>query len=150
MTVRAAGMVPVLAWAMVAAPAFAAEPARLGLADMARLADVAQPDLSADGAALIYTVSTVNTAEDLAQTDLWRVGYDSTGRVRLTTTAKHSESRPLWSPDGRSIAFLSDAPPPRKPKPGKGAGSEDDEEETSQVWSMPAQGGTARRLTGFP
>src|SRR5688572_27267635 len=127
MTVRAAGMVPVLAWAMVAAPAFAAEPARLGLDDMARLADLAQPDLSSDGAALVYTVSTVNTTEDLAQTDLWRVGYDGKGRVRLTSTARHSESRPQWSPDGASVAFLSDAPPPRKAEAGK-AGAGDDED----------------------
>lgn len=150
MTVRAAGVVSMFAAAMLAAPASAAEPARFGLDDMARLADVSQPDLSPDGAALAYTVGTVNAAEDLAQTDLWRVGYDGIGRVRLTKTAKHSESQPLWSPDGRSIAFLSDAPAPRKAKPGKGSGSDDDEEEISQVWSMPATGGKARRLTNFP
>ena len=74
-----------VACAVFAVPARGAEPARLGLADMASLADVAQPDLSPDGANLVYTVSTVNTTEDLAQTDLWRVGYDGTGRQRLGT-----------------------------------------------------------------
>jgi dipeptidyl aminopeptidase/acylaminoacyl peptidase len=150
MTVRAAAIVSILAAAMLAAPACAAEPTRFGLDDMARLADVSQPDLSPDGAALAYTVSTVNTAEDLAQTDLWRVGYDGTGRVRLTKTAKHSESRPLWSPDGRSIAFLSDAPAPRKATPGKDGNGNGEDEEASQVWLMPAKGGKARRLTNFP
>jgi dipeptidyl aminopeptidase/acylaminoacyl peptidase len=121
---------------------------RFSIDDMARLADVAAPDLSPDGTSLVYSVSTVNTKEDLAQTDLWRVGYDGQGRVRLTRTSKHSESRPLWSPDGKSIAFLSDAPPPRKRKPGKDG--EGDEEDISQVWLMPAGGGAARRITRFP
>ena len=61
-----------VACAVFAVPARGAEPARLGLADMASLADVAQPDLSPDGANLVYTVSTVNTTEDLAQTALVR------------------------------------------------------------------------------
>jgi dipeptidyl aminopeptidase/acylaminoacyl peptidase len=150
MRMRAAVMVPGLACALLAAPAFGAEPTRFGLDDMARLADVAQPDLSPDGATLAYSVSTVNTVEDLAQTDLWRVGYDGKGRVRLTNTAKHSESRPLWSPDGHSIAFLSDAPLPRKAEAGKGGTDDEEDEEISQVWSIPAAGGTARRLTNFP
>ncbi|MDR7100114.1 dipeptidyl aminopeptidase/acylaminoacyl peptidase [Lysobacter niabensis] len=125
-----------------------APPVPFGVDDLARLADVAAPDLSADGKALVYSVSTVNAKEDLAQTDLWRVGYDGTGRVQLTRTPTHSESRPLWSPDGRAIAFLSDAPPPAKAKPGKSGGGE--EEEVSQVWLMPAAGGPARPITRFP
>lgn len=138
-----------LAAALLAAPLPAAEKdARFGLDDLARLADVAEPDLSADGTALVYSVSTVNAAADVVQTDLWRVGYDGSARLQLTNTPKHSESRPLWSPDGRSIAFLSDAPRAGKTEPGK-RGSEADEDEPSQIWLMPAKGGAARRLTRF-
>ncbi|MFC5569839.1 S9 family peptidase [Lysobacter yangpyeongensis] len=132
---------------LLLAPAYAA-PARFGIDDMARLADLAEPDLSPDGSALVYSVSTVNTEEDLAQTDLWRVGYDGSERVQLTHTPKHGESRPQWSPDGHAIAFLSDGPAPEKAAPGKG-GDEDDDDATSQVWLMPAQGGSARRITAF-
>ncbi|HEY5849459.1 MAG TPA: S9 family peptidase [Lysobacter sp.] len=137
---------------VVAQAAPPAKPARFGIADLNRLADVAEPDLSTDGTALVYSVSTVNAAEDLTQSDLWRVGYDGTGRRQLTTTPENSESRPLWSPDGASIAYLSDAPPPRKAEPsGKAGASDDDEddEEISQVWLMPASGGVARRVTSF-
>ncbi|MGO4222440.1 alpha/beta fold hydrolase [Lysobacter sp. TAF61] len=137
--------------ALAAQAAPPAQLARFSIADYNRLADVAEPDLSADGAAVVYSVLAVNNAQDMTQSDLWRVGYDGSGRKQLTNTAENSESRPLWSPDGKSIAYLSDAPAPRKPTTGKdGAGSKDeDEEEISQVWLMPASGGVGRRVTTF-
>lgn len=140
-----------LCLAAAALAANAEAPRRFGVDDLARLADVAEPGLSPDGAALVYSVSTANTKEDQSQSDLWRVGYDGRGRVQLTHTPKHSESRPLWSPDGASIAYLSDAPAPRKSEPGKAgdADKEEEEEEISQVWLMPAAGGNARRITTF-
>ncbi|MET0655990.1 MAG: S9 family peptidase, partial [Pseudoxanthomonas sp.] len=108
-------------------------------ADLARLADVTEPDFAPDGQALVYTVSTANLAEDKAQSDLWRVGFDGTARTQLTRTADGSEWRPQWSPDGKQIAFLSD----------RAFGKEKEENTDTQVWIIPAQGGKARRLTVF-
>jgi dipeptidyl aminopeptidase/acylaminoacyl peptidase len=108
--------------------------------DLARLADVSEPDLSTDGNAVVYTVTTANLDEDTSQSDLWRVNHDGSQRMQLTRTADSSEWRPQWSADGRWIAFLSD----RKQNP-----KDDDEEATTQVWLMPAQGGDAKRLTDF-
>src|SRR5688572_1230618 len=81
----------VTAFGTLSGEALAASSPRFGLDDMARLADVAAPDLSPDGEALAYSVSTVNAAEDLAQSDLWRVAHDGSKRVQLTRTPKHSE-----------------------------------------------------------
>lgn len=108
---------------------------RFGPGDLARLADVGEPEFSPDGEFVAYTVTTTDVAADKRSSDLWRVRYDGRDRVRLTQTPAADESRPTWSPDGRTLAFLSDR------------GGEDAK---SQVWAMPAGGGEARRLTDLP
>ncbi|MGH8026069.1 MAG: TolB family protein, partial [Pseudoxanthomonas sp.] len=110
--------------------------------DLARLAEVTEPAFAPDGQTLVYTVGAANLAEDKTQSDLWSVRHDGGGRTRLTDTPDSSEWRGQWSADGRRIAFLSD----RK----QGNKKEDEEEATTQVWIMSAQGGQARRLTDFP
>jgi dipeptidyl aminopeptidase/acylaminoacyl peptidase len=108
---------------------------RFGPADLDRIAAVAEPELSPDGEHLVYSVTTTNVEADKRQSDLWRVRYDGRERVQLTRTPEHGESQPRWSPDGGSLAFLSDR------------GGEDAK---TQVWLMPTLGGEARRVTELP
>jgi dipeptidyl aminopeptidase/acylaminoacyl peptidase len=107
----------------------------IGPADLDRIADVAEPDVSPDGEYVVYSVTVTERESDKRQSDLWRVRYDGRERVQLTATPAHDESQPRWSPDGRSIAFLSDR------------GGED---AATQLWLLPAHGGEATRLTDFP
>ena len=112
----------------------------LALDDMARLVDLSEPEFSPDGQALVYAARSANLRADLVQSDLWRVGYDGEGRQQLTHTPEDSEWRPKWSPDGKTIAFLSDAK----------ADGTGDAEATTQLWLMPTDGGKPRRLTNHP
>jgi dipeptidyl aminopeptidase/acylaminoacyl peptidase len=108
---------------------------RFGLDDVARLADVDEPAISADGELVAYSVTTANLGTDKPQTDLWRVRWDGSERVPLTQTPDASEWQPTFSADGRWLAFLADR------------GGDD---ATTQVWVMATGGGEARKLTDFP
>jgi len=76
------------------------------------------PALSPDGRTLAFTY----------RGDLWRVGVDGGEAVRLTNHPAHDHT-PVWSPDGRHIAFASDR------------------YGNFQVFLIPATGGEPRRLT---
>jgi dipeptidyl aminopeptidase/acylaminoacyl peptidase len=135
-------------FAAPAAPA-KATPTPFTVDDISRLADLTEPALSPDGSVLAYVVTTSDVEADAAQSDLWRVDYDGTGRKRLTDTSGSSESTPRWSPDGARLAFLSDAPCPAMKRIAK---AEQDEEAATavQVWLVKASGGRAKCATAFP
>jgi len=121
--------------AMLASPALAETASNgFGPDDLARIAEVTEPEASPDGRWLAYSVSTTNLAADKKQSDLWQVSWDGKTREPITRTPEDSEWRPQWSPDGKRIAFLSDR------------GGEDAE---TQVWIMGASGGSPRQLTDF-
>jgi dipeptidyl aminopeptidase/acylaminoacyl peptidase len=106
----------------------AKRPIRIG--DLYHLKNVNDPQLSPDGAWVAYTVSSVDSAADKTDTDVWMVSWDGTQNIRLTWTPE-SESSPRWSPDGRYLAFISGR------QEGKGG----------QIWILDRRGGEAQRIT---
>ncbi|MFN7271255.1 MAG: hypothetical protein ACK5VQ_02930, partial [Gammaproteobacteria bacterium] len=97
---------------------------------LARLGDTA---ISPDGSIAAVTVTRFDIAENRGATDIWLVPVAG-GPARPLTSDKAADTSPAFSPDGRSIAFLS--------KRG------DDKE--SQIYIIPVDGGEARRLTQVP
>ena len=96
-----------------------------------RLQDLSEPAFAPVGDAIVYTVTTDNLDSDAKVSDLWRVDWRGGEPVQLTRTPFSSEWHAEWRPDGKAIAFLSDR----------------GEEETTQIWLLPAEGGEARQLT---
>jgi dipeptidyl aminopeptidase/acylaminoacyl peptidase len=98
---------------------------------------VGDPQLSPEGTWVAYTVRTMDLKEDRRDTDVYMVPFGGGvssgggGAVRLTASPK-SESQPRFSPDGRSLAFLS--------------GRVGDK---AQVWLLDRRGGEAVKLTDF-
>jgi dipeptidyl aminopeptidase/acylaminoacyl peptidase len=65
------------------------------------------PVISPDAARVAYTVREANWDDNAYETEIW-IADVATGAVRQLTNAKKSSSQPAWSPDGRTLAFVSD------------------------------------------
>lgn len=68
------------------------------------LSGVTTPTFSPDGQQLVFT------GLDGGISDLYTIRVDGTGLRRLTHD-KHADLHPVWSPDGKTIAFASDRGP---------------------------------------
>ena len=118
--------------------------------DLYRLRIASEPRLSPDGRLAVVTLQTVAPGFDGYRHALWLVATDGRSEPRqLTLGAKH-DRHPRFSPDGRTLAFLSDrrslldaelVPPKADPKA---------REDVNQVHLLPLDGGEARRLTDLP
>ena len=116
-----------------APPEHSPEQRLLSVADLDAVRAVSDPSLSPDGAWVVYSVRTTDTAGDKRSTDLWMTSWDGKHTVELTQSPD-SEHSPGWSPDGRYIAFLSNR--------GKKNGPD-------ELWLLDRNGGDAQQLTQF-
>jgi dipeptidyl aminopeptidase/acylaminoacyl peptidase len=99
---------------------------------------IASPQISPDGAKIVYTLVTVNAKHDNYETSLWIIPA-SGGAARPLTSETHDSSA-RWSPDGRTLAFLR--VPEQKDKDGK--------PQPAQIYLLSMDGGEARALTDIP
>ena len=86
--------------------------------------------LSQDGERVVYAVNKISAEDDREYSTIYLHDI-GTGETRPMTTGAAADSQPQWSPDGKSIAFVSD-------RGGK-----------AQLYLLPADGGEARQLTQF-
>ncbi|HEY2475591.1 MAG TPA: hypothetical protein VGI19_12445 [Candidatus Cybelea sp.] len=63
-------------------------------------------DVAPDGKHLVYRVNRYQDPNSLPPSDLYITNFDGTGAVRVTNSGKH-DTQPKWSPDGKSIAYVS-------------------------------------------
>lgn len=99
--------------------------------DIFNLKDVGDPQLSADGQWLAYTVKSLDAKADKSRTRLWMLPLGG-GPALPLSAEEHSASHPRFSPDGRYVAFLSS----RADQP-------------KQVYLLDRRGGEAQRLTQY-
>jgi dipeptidyl aminopeptidase/acylaminoacyl peptidase len=123
----------VVALVAAAGSAPASQKHSLTVEDMWKMARVADPQVSPDGGSMAFTVSwySMNKNRGWSRIYVDRVDADAQAKV-FTNPGDAKDWHPRWSPDGKTIAFLST----RSGQP--------------QIWAIPANGGEARQVTDFP
>lgn len=111
----------------VAAKAQEASKHAIAFDDLIAMHRVAEASFSPDGKWVVYTVATPDMDANRNATNLWMAPVAGGDAIQLTRTGKDSSGK--WSPDGKTIAFLS-------------ARSGD-----SQIYLLPMEGGEAHPLT---
>lgn len=111
------------AWADDAGEIFAAK-------DLAQVKDIRDVSVSPDGSKVAYTLMSLAEGATEVTSSIWLLEVkQKAGSPRRLTEEGSFERLPSWSPDGKSVYFVSAR-----------SGSK-------QVWMMPAEGGPASQVT---
>jgi len=102
-----------LVLAVAGLPAGASAQGRtLALADYYRLKDAGSPAISPDGSRVAYVVSRIIEDENRSYSEIWLAPSDGSSPGTRITSPSFSASGPVWSRDGRLLAFGSRRPGP--------------------------------------
>jgi dipeptidyl aminopeptidase/acylaminoacyl peptidase len=130
---------------LMAMPATAA-PRPWTIDDILAVRNVTDPQVSPDGRWVAYVISELNADGSDYNTDVWLVSTDG-GEARRLTNSPVADESPRWSPDGRTLAFLSDRPRPAAKADDAKSGAATGDEGRRQAWLIRPDGGEAWVLT---
>src|SRR5688500_12771005 len=98
--------------------------------------------LSPDGERVAFAVRTVTPERDGYRSAIWLVPFDGSAEATRFTAGPGQDTLPRWSPDARTLAFVSDRAAPGGTTDGK-------KRKPKNVFVLSLDGGEARQLTSF-
>ncbi|HLY21131.1 MAG TPA: S9 family peptidase [bacterium] len=99
--------------------------------DLADLVILSDAQISPDGSRVAFVRTEIDAATDEYRSSIWVAGSGG-GEASLQLTRGRRDSAPRWSPDGRTLAFLSDR------------------DGANQLYLLPLEGGEPRRVSALP
>jgi Tol biopolymer transport system component len=101
---------------------------RVRIDDLLAIRMVSAPKISPDGKTVAYSITELDGKEDKERSRIWTLDLES-GEHWPVTGGTSKDSNPVWSPDGKWIAFTSDR------------------SDNTQLWAIRSAGGEATKLT---
>jgi dipeptidyl aminopeptidase/acylaminoacyl peptidase len=98
--------------------------------DVFELTGVSDPRINPDRTTIAYVVWSIDRDANEYRSAIWLVAADGSTPPRRFTSGAKRDASPRWSPDGQSLAFVSNR-----------------DGEHSQLYVMPVAGGEPRKLT---
>jgi dipeptidyl aminopeptidase/acylaminoacyl peptidase len=92
---------------------------------------IGDPHISPDGKVVVYVLTTIEQKKNRRESSIWAVPADGSSSPRRLSAEGYSSSFPRWSPDGKTLAFLSARAPD----------SASDEKPRSQIYLLSISGG---------
>jgi dipeptidyl aminopeptidase/acylaminoacyl peptidase len=131
-------------------------------ADIAGVRAVSDAKISPDGRHVVYVVRTPSDSGAAPSRHIWIASTEGTPEAHPYVLSSGDDFDPVWSPDGRWLAFASTR---KNPLAGTGdfaaklvdadkrtdlKSAKDAKDENAQLWILPAAGGEAQPLTDLP
>jgi dipeptidyl aminopeptidase/acylaminoacyl peptidase len=112
--------------------------------DLYAMKFLSRPRISPDGQRVAFVVTTIDDKKHQYRSSIW-VAPTTGGEARRLTAGPTNTSSPVWSPDGRWLAFVSE-------REGEPRSDEEKEQKKQgkgkpQIWLLPLDGGEAHQLT---
>src|SRR5437868_1225388 len=113
---------------------------------------ISDPNISPDGKLVAYVLTKIDRAQNRRNSAIWMVAADGSSPPWQFTTAPQNSNSPRWSPDGKTLAFLSSRPAEAASAVTPAAGSAPAaaaEPPRAQIYVLSMNGGEAKRITNL-